>query len=66
MVIQPNMSSKSIIEIWENTIDVFKKHNIAISEVPLEKIVEGNTLDSLVKELNNIVGSSSVTCVEGG
>ena len=48
MVIQPNMSSKSIIEIWENTVDVFKKHNITISEIPLEKVVEGNILDSLI------------------
>jgi hypothetical protein len=66
MVIQPNMSSKSIIEIWENTVDVFKKHNITISETPLEKVVEGNILDSLIMELNNIVGSSSATCVDGG
>lgn len=66
MVIQPNMSSKSIIEIWKNTIDVFKKHNITISEVALEKEVEENILDSLIKELNSIVGSSSATCVEGG
>jgi len=66
MVIQPNMSSKSIIEIWENTVDVFKKHNITISEIPLEKVVEGNILDSLIMELNNIVGSSSATCVDGG
>ncbi|ESU31815.1 hypothetical protein G3A_14555 [Bacillus sp. 17376] len=66
MVIQPNMSTKSIIEVWENTKDVFKKHNITISEVPLEKIVDGNILDSLIMELNNIVGSSSATCVEGG
>jgi len=60
------MSSKSIIEIWENTVDVFKKHNITISEIPLEKVVEGNILDSLIMELNNIVGSSSATCVDGG
>ncbi|WP_342430287.1 hypothetical protein [Neobacillus sp. FSL H8-0543] len=66
MVIQPNMSSKSIIEIWENTIDVFQKHNISISEVALEKVVERNILNSLIKKLNDIVGSSSATCIEGG
>ncbi|MBT2680511.1 hypothetical protein J7E38_15985 [Bacillus sp. ISL-35] len=66
MVIQPNMSSKSIIDTWDSTKDVFKKHNMTISESPLEKVVDGDILDSLIKELNNIVGSSSATCVEGG
>ncbi|CAM3823144.1 MULTISPECIES: hypothetical protein [Mesobacillus] len=66
MVIQPNMSSKSIIEIWENSVVVFQKYNISISAVPLEKVVDGNRLNTLLKELNNFLGSSSATCVEGG
>jgi hypothetical protein len=66
MVIQPNMSSKSIIEIWENTIDVFQQHKISISDVALEKVVESSSLNSLIKDLNDIVGSSSATCIEGG
>lgn len=66
MVIQPNMSSKAIIEIWGTTKNVFKKYNISISENALEKVVESNHLYSIIKELNIVVGSSSTTCIEGG
>lgn len=66
MVIQPNMSSKAIIEIWGTAKNVFKKYNISISENALEKVVESNQLYSIIKELNIVVGSSSTTCIEGG
>lgn len=36
MVIQPNMSSKAIVEVWENTIAILKKYDIPISEKTIE------------------------------
>ncbi|MDR7003013.1 hypothetical protein [Neobacillus niacini] len=66
MVIQPNMSPKAITEVWSNATVVLNKYKVPISERPLETIVESQTLDSILKELNNIVGSSSATCIEGG
>jgi hypothetical protein len=66
MVIQPNMSPKAIIEIWNNTTVVLDKYKVPISEEELEAIVDSQVLNSLLKELNNIVGSSSSTCIEGG
>lgn len=66
MVIQPNMSSKAIAEVWKNTKEVLVKYKVPISEDALESIIEPHLLDKLIKELNSIVGSSSATCIEGG
>jgi hypothetical protein len=66
MVIQPNMSSKAITEVWDSTNEVFRKHGVPISEVALETIFDTNTLNTLLSELNHIVGSSTSTCIEGG
>ncbi|SEM11468.1 hypothetical protein SAMN05192533_10162 [Mesobacillus persicus] len=66
MVIQSNMSSKAIIEIWGTTIDVFKKFNVPIAGDPLKTLVDDDKLPEILKELNQTIGSSSVTCTEGG
>lgn len=66
LVIQSNMTPKAIADIWENTRFVFNKFNIPLSDSPLELLVETNILNSLLKELNDKVGSSAVTCIEGG
>lgn len=66
LVIQSNMSSKAIIEVWENTVDTFKKYNIPISEKTLDALVQESVLPTLLSELNTVVGSSSDTCIEGG
>jgi hypothetical protein len=66
MVIQPNMSPIAITEIWSNAKVILDKYKVPISEKPLESIVDSHVLDSLLKELNIIVGSSSATCLEGG
>lgn len=66
MVIQSNMSSKSIVEVWKETEEVFDNYNIPLTERTLETVVEANVLTSLIKDLNAIVGSSTVTCVKGG
>ncbi|MEC1718920.1 hypothetical protein [Schinkia azotoformans] len=66
MVIQTNMSPKAIVEVWENTTTIFEKHNIPLVDKSLETFVGIIELTILLKELNEIVGSSSATCVEGG
>lgn len=66
MVIQSNMSPKAIVEVWENTAVVFKKYHVPITEKTLESLIENDILDTLLKELNNTVGSSTATCIEGG
>jgi hypothetical protein len=66
MVIQSNMSSKAIVEVWENTVDTFIKYNVTISEKTLDTLVHDSILPALLSELNFVVGSSSATCIGGG
>ena len=66
MVIQSNMSSKAIVDVWGETADVFNKYQIPLTETTLEVVVEKEQLDSLLQELNYAVGSSALTCIEGG
>jgi hypothetical protein len=66
MVIQSNMSQGAIVDVWEDTADVFKKYNVPITKQSLEILVENDILISLLQELNSIVGSSIATCIEGG
>ncbi|UOQ93972.1 hypothetical protein MUO14_03105 [Halobacillus shinanisalinarum] len=60
------MSPKAIVEVWGNTVDVFKRHKIPLAEKAIETLVETDTLTPLLQELNAIVGSSTDTCIEGG
>ena len=39
MVIQCNMSPKAIVEFWENTADIFKKHNVPLTDNILETLL---------------------------
>ncbi|MBS4171831.1 hypothetical protein [Bacillus sp. FJAT-49736] len=66
MVIQSNMTSKAIREIWEETSEVFQKYNVPIIEKALQELVNDNILHLLITELNKVVGSSNATCIEGG
>jgi hypothetical protein len=66
MVIQPNMSPKAIVEVWENTAPIFVKFNVPLSENALETVFETATLTRLLIELNEVVGSSTATCIDGG
>lgn len=66
MVIQANMSPKAIVEIWDITKQVFEKHGITLTEKRLETVFQGKALKSLLEELNETVGSSMETCIEGG
>jgi hypothetical protein len=66
MVIQSNMTSKAITEVWENTVQVFQKYEVPITKNELKELVSDNSLQVLLTELNNVVGSSNATCIEGG
>lgn len=66
MVIQSNMSSKAIVEIWTSTADIFKKHHVPIIDKALETMIEAQTLSIILNELNDCVGSSTATCINGG
>lgn len=66
MVIQSNMSPNAIVDIWGNTADVFKKYNVPLTKQSLETLVDHKLFQSLLRELNSVVGSSDATCVEGG
>ncbi len=66
MVIQSNMTSKAITQVWEDTVEVFLKYNVPITEKALQVLVNNNILQVLLTELNNVVGSSNATCIEGG
>jgi hypothetical protein len=66
MVIQSYMTSKAITEVWEETVEVFQKYNVPITNKALQVLVTDNALLVLLTELNNEVGSSTATCIEGG
>jgi hypothetical protein len=66
MVIQTNMTPKAIAEVWEVTAEVFQKYKIPIIDKSLQVLVNDNSLQVLLVELNNKVGSSNATCIEGG
>lgn len=66
MVIQSNMSTKLIVQTWQETIEIFIKYDVPIVDQAINEVVEPNLLKELLTELNIKVGSSSLTCVEGG
>jgi hypothetical protein len=66
MVIQSNMSPKAIAEVWKNTAPIFMKFNVALTDMTLESIIDPKIPPNLLIELNASVGSSNVTCIEGG
>jgi hypothetical protein len=66
MVIQSNMSPKAIVGVWGVTATIFKKYNISLSNQTLETLLENQKLLLLLQELNTTVGSSTVTCIDGG
>jgi len=66
MVIQSNMSPKEIIDVWGETAEVFNKYPIPTTEETLEAMIDKEQLISLLQELNSVIGSSTLTCVEGG
>lgn len=66
MVIQPNMSPIQIVDVWQETEDIFRKFNVHFTTESLSSIVAKEQLPLLLEKLNAIVGSSIRTCIEGG
>ncbi|TDL65039.1 hypothetical protein E2R56_24335 [Rhodococcus qingshengii] len=66
MVIQDNMTPKAITEVWEDTVQIFQKNNVPVTNEALQVLVTDNSLQVLLTELNKVVGSSTATCIEGG
>lgn len=66
MVIQGNMSPKAIVGIWENTSEIFEQYQIPLVNETLESFMEEKVLMELLADLNEAVGSSSDTCINGG
>ncbi|MCA1029494.1 hypothetical protein LCL95_00450 [Bacillus timonensis] len=67
MVIQSNMSPNEIVNIWKETNRIFQEFQIeTTTTVPLIQLVSSNKLANLLDELNQEIGSSQITCIEGG
>ncbi len=60
------MSPEAIVDVWAVTSDIFKRYDMLLTKQTLEELVKGETLTSLLQELNSAVGSSALTCTEGG
>lgn len=67
MVIQSNMTPQAIVSIWAETLKVFESYGLSITDNSLSVLVQDDTrLQSLLYELNDRIGSTYNTCVEGG
>ncbi|GGB66473.1 hypothetical protein GCM10007199_35950 [Fictibacillus barbaricus] len=67
MVIQPNMTPQAIVSIWTETRKVFEKYRLPVTDNSLYSLVPNDiSLQLLLTELNNCIGSTYNTCVEGG
>lgn len=67
MVVQPNMPVVDIINVWPETKHIVQRYDIPVSSTrTLEELLTGNRLTQLLKELNEAIGSSELTCIDGG
>lgn len=67
MVIQPNMVVSDIVKVWPETKVVFARYGISpSSKKKIEQMISKDNLDKLLADLNQTVGSSELTCIEGG
>lgn len=67
MVITQEMTISGIFNSWEQSKEVFEKYRIPVdSNNALKEQVQGEQLQSIISELNQIIGSSGTTCIEGG
>ncbi len=67
MVITKDMPVSGIVSNWSETKEVFNKYAIPVdSNKSIKEFLTNEKLDLIITELNQFVGSSSVTCVEGG
>jgi len=61
MVIQENMSPKSIVQIWPQTKEVFAQYDITLTEKCLADILHQPLLTNVLQQLNEVVKSSAST-----
>jgi hypothetical protein len=67
VVITIEMPVSGIANSWDETKEVFKKHDIPVSSnKALKEHLQDKELDLLIFDLNKTIGSSEVTCIEGG
>ncbi|MGO4889435.1 hypothetical protein ACJ2A9_16930 [Anaerobacillus sp. MEB173] len=67
MVITIEMPVSGIANSWDKTIEVFNKYDIPVgSNKALKEHLQDKELDLLISDLNKSIGSSEVTCIEGG
>lgn len=67
MMIQENMASRAIVDVWPETESVFNRYHITLSSQPLNRLSKTQEhLTQLVQELNHQIGSSDATCTDGG
>jgi hypothetical protein len=67
MVIQQNMPVSGIVAAWLETEVVIRRYGIpANSNKALQEHVSGEILQNVLNDLNQSIGSSEMTCVEGG
>ena len=61
------MPVSGIAKSWDETKEVFKKYDIPFGfNKALKEHLQDEELDLLVSDLNKAIGSSEVTCIEGG
>jgi hypothetical protein len=67
VVITMEMPVSGIANSWDETKEVFKKYDIPVgSNKALKEHLQDKELDLLISDLNKTIGSSEVTCTEGG
>lgn len=67
MVIQAYMKVSDIVNSWEETKQVFIRYNISLqNQSSLKELLSESSLQHLLTDLNQAVGSSEVTCIPGG
>ncbi|MGG5255353.1 hypothetical protein ACQYAD_18160 [Neobacillus sp. SM06] len=67
MVITKDMPVSGIAASWDEAKEVFQKYGIpASSNKALKEHIQGEQLDQLISDLNKAIGSTEVTCIEGG
>lgn len=67
VVITIEMPVSGIAHSWDETKEVFKKYDIPISTTKaLKEHLQDEELNRLISDLNKTIGSTDVTCIEGG
>ncbi|MFB4165320.1 hypothetical protein ACE1TI_16295 [Alteribacillus sp. JSM 102045] len=67
MIIQENMHISEIVKVWPETIKIFEDYHIPVdSNRKLEDLVDRVKVRDVLSDLNQLLGSSQATCIEGG